>query len=130
MELKRLLCVDDSEADQFLNQYRIRKANPDVEIREAYDGEEALTLLREPGYVPDLILLDINMPRMNGFEFLEAYAAEFPGDRASVVVMLTSSLLEQDRLRAEAYEVVRGFLYKPLKNSWAEDLQAALQDVE
>ncbi len=130
MELKQILCVDDSEADQYLNKYRITAANPDIQIRQAFDGEQALELLREPGYTPDLILLDINMPRMNGFEFLEVYNAEFSPQTTSVVVMLTSSLLEDDRIRAEQYATVQGFLFKPLSSNWLAEIHEALDAIK
>lgn len=129
MELKQILCVDDSEADQYLHQYRIKAANPDVRIRAVYDGDEALEALREPGYKPDLILLDINMPRMNGFDFLEVYEAEFPKADAAVVVMLTSSLHEADRQRAKQFDVVRAFLYKPLSDDWLKEMKDALNSI-
>ncbi|MFT5583734.1 MAG: CheY-like chemotaxis protein [Cognaticolwellia sp.] len=128
MELNDVLIVDDSEADQYLNRYRLLERQPSVTIRSAFDGVEALNVLREVGYKPDLILLDINMPRMNGFEFLEIYVDEFNGATSSVVVMLTSSLLESDRQRAESFKPVRGFLLKPLDASWPERLLALDDD--
>ena len=119
MELKEVLIIDDSEADQFLNRYRILEFAPQVKVRAAFDGLEGLEILREPGYRPDLIFLDINMPRMNGFAFLETYVAEFEAS-AGVVVMLSSSLLESDRERALSFAPVRGFLGKPLNVGWSE----------
>ncbi len=126
MELKQVLVVDDSEADQFLNRYRILECQPGLEIRAAYDGLEALKILQEPGYQPDLIFLDINMPRMNGFEFLERYVEEFKAT-TSVVVMLSSSLVEADRARAQAFAPVRGFLRKPLDVTWPGLLEEMLR---
>lgn len=124
MELKQVLVVDDSEADQFLNRYRLLECQPDIQVRAVYDGLEALEVLRTPGYKPDLILLDINMPRMNGFEFLEAYTQEF--SEQICVLMLSSSLVDSDRSRAESFAAVRGFLRKPLNVSWPKLLSEML----
>lgn len=126
MQLRTVLIVDDSEADQYLNRFKILERLPDAEIRTAYDGVQALTALRESDYVPDLILLDINMPRMNGFEFLEIYVDEFENSASSVVLMLTSSLLAADQERARSYAPVRGLIRKPLDESWPEMLSSLL----
>ena len=117
MDLRQVLVVDDSEADQFLNRYRIHQYKPEINVRSAYDGLEALKILREPDYCPDLIFLDINMPLMNGLEFLEAYTQEFK-ETSSVVVMLSSSMVGADHDRAHAFAAVRGFLSKPLDTTW------------
>lgn len=120
MELSQILVVDDAEADRFLHTYRLGKTHPEAQVRTAVDGQDALEILREPGYRPDLILLDINMPRMNGFEFLEIYSVEFVDAPSGVVVMLTSSLSDKDKARARSFAVVKGFLSKPLGDSWPE----------
>lgn len=67
---------------------------------------------------PNLIFLDINMPLMNGWDFLEAYG-DLPDHKKAgkVVVMLTSSFNEEERERAEAYDPVAGFLTKPRSGS-------------
>jgi len=58
-------------------------------VLQAYDGQEALEVLKDLDTQPDVIFLDINMPRMNGHEFLEEYSK---WDKCSVVIiMLTSS---------------------------------------
>jgi len=127
MEIRRILSVDDSDSDQFLHRHFIHKFDPTIEIRAALDGREALEALREADYVPDLILLDINMPRMNGFEFLRAYVEEFEPETAPVIVMLTSSLMPSDREAALSYPIVKGFLNKPLDADWVEALTQAMQ---
>ena len=79
-------------------------------------ADEALVFLRSPTRPKiDAILLDIRMPRMDGFEFLEAATAEF-GDQFTdiVVIMLTTSVSEADKKRAQSYSVVKEYINKPL----------------
>jgi CheY-like chemotaxis protein len=79
----------------------------------AYNGREALTLIQQQ-CCPTLILLDINMPVMNGFEFMEAYdQLELPHKQSVVVVMLTTSLNPKNMERLEEM-LIQGVLNKPL----------------
>ncbi len=108
-----ILVVEDSETDQYVARRRLHKRWPDAEIVFVTDGVEAIAWLDGDPPMPQLILLDINMPRMNGHDFLAAWF----GERAMsipVVVMLTSSTQEDDRQRTARYPNVRGFLIKPL----------------
>jgi CheY-like chemotaxis protein len=115
MELSCVLVVDDSESDQFISQLMIESYDPNIVVLSAYDGQEALEMLTSDECNPDLILLDINMPRMNGHEFLEQYNKK--SDKQAVVVMLTSSEQEADRERSMAYKCVKTYLTKPLDES-------------
>lgn len=112
--MKSILLIEDSNADQFIAKTMISRLFPDVEILQAYDGIEALEVLRSLSSPPNLILLDINMPRMNGFDFLDSLCGEFPEDYPPIV-MLTSSDQENDRLKARKYNCVNGYLLKPLR---------------
>ncbi len=122
MDLNRILIVDDSDPDQFLAKVIIEKFNDNIEILQAYDGQEALELLDQVSQQPDLILLDINMPVMDGHEFLEQYSKR--DEQTSVVVMLTSSDQQKDKERSHAYECTKDYLSKPLKPSDLEGLAA------
>jgi CheY-like chemotaxis protein len=118
MKINSILAVDDDENDLFICTYTIRKFDPDIRVLTALNGQEALVLLRD--VTPDAIILDVNMPVMNGFEFLERYAEEF-ARHAPVVAMLTSSHLAPDREKALGYEFVKTYFEKPLT---AENLRA------
>ncbi len=107
-----VLVIDDNEGDQFLCQHAINQYKDDVNITEAYDGQQALEILET--LTPDLIFLDISMPRMGGFEFLEHYQDRF-GQRQTKIVMLTSSMVEKDLIRCKAFTVVGQYVQKPLK---------------
>lgn len=110
-----LLLVEDDEVDvQGLKRAfaKSRIANP---ITVARDGIEALEMLRgENGHEklpkPHLILLDLNMPRMNGIEFLEAIRAD-DDLKCSVVFMITTSKADEDKTRAYGHNVA-GYIVK------------------
>lgn len=107
-----VLVVDDNKADQFISEHVIKNYDATIRIDKAYDGEEALDMLSHEEYVPDYIFLDINMPRMDGMEFLEAYHEL--DNHTSIVVMLTSSVREDDYNRCMAYPYVKECIPKPL----------------
>jgi len=112
---KKLSCIflvdDDSDVNMIVT-YLINKENLAEKIATALNGEEALDYLKK-NPPPDLILLDINMPRMNGWEFLEEYKKLSSEIRQSVViVMVTVSLNPEDRERAEQTGIA--FVNKPL----------------
>ena len=110
-----VMIVDDSESDQFLLKIIIEKLNPDIRILQAYDGQEALEILADLPEQPNVIILDINMPRMNGHEFLEKYDA--CKEQAVVVIMLTSSDQERDKEKSMSYVCVKEYFIKPLDAS-------------
>ena len=114
-DLRCLLLVEDTEADRYLATRVVRKVWPDAQVIEAHDGKAAIELLegREPSAMPDVILLDINMPRMNGHEFLETWYAG-RGLDVPVVVVLTSSGQLEDRERTARFGCVRDYVVKPL----------------
>lgn len=122
MSIKTVMIIDDSEMDQYLTNYMIKKYDADIEILQTYDGEEALQVLKTLDKQPDLIFLDINMPRMNGHEFLEEYD-KWEG-RAEVVIMLTSSDQEQDKEKSLAYQCVKKYCVKPMERVELESLIA------
>ncbi len=106
--------VDDDPINNLINRRLLGKTGISNQIDEFLGGEEALEKINE--LEPDnslLILLDINMPVLNGWEFLNRYLEIYP-DRKDKIVILSSSIDFQDRQRAEEYQIVSGFLEKPL----------------
>lgn len=95
-----ILLVEDSEPDILLTQEAFAEAGIYNQLRVARDGVEALEVLRTPGALrPDVILLDINMPRMNGLELLNELKRD-PQLMTIPVIMLTTSAAEEDILRS------------------------------
>lgn len=127
--MKTILIIEDNEADQFLGEMIISAARPLVRILKARDGEEALEVLQELDEYPELILLDINMPRMNGLEFLEVFS-EHNKKEIPVVVMLTSSDQEQDKQQAQAYKCVKDYFLKPITKDKVEQLEKLVQEIK
>ena len=123
MPTQRVMIVDDSEADRLFTQIVLERCGCDFEVLAFESAREALAHLAE-GTVPvDIVLLDINMPGMDGWAFLDAYAALPPSRReAAALVMLTSSPDPSDRERALGHAMVRGYIVKPIDREQARSL--------
>ena len=108
-----VVLIDDNPDDNFLNE-RVIKMSGQGDVVEVFrDGESALAWFSAEPRSANLILLDINMPGMNGFEFLEAYH-ELPEENRQgvVIVMLTSFNFGVDIDKAKAFG--SGIMSKPL----------------
>jgi two-component system, chemotaxis family, response regulator Rcp1 len=101
-ELRRLLVVEDSESDVELLREALADSEPAVELDVVRHGEDALSFLRREGEFeaaarPDLVVLDLNLPRMGGFEVLKALRADVdPRLRRLPVVVFTTSSATRD----------------------------------
>ncbi len=118
IKLTGILLIDDDEPTNYMNEKFIREADctDNIIIRES--GDEGLEYLRncaENGDpLPELIFLDINMPGMNGWDFLEEYKKLDESIQSEILlIMLTTSLNPDDKDRAEKIEEISGFINKP-----------------
>lgn len=123
--LDTILLIDDDSINNFLNRRLLTKMQVADHLLVAESGEEALHLLRQPAAPqPSLILLDINMPGLNGMDFLKQYqpqrCAQQPGP---VVVMLTTSVDISD-LQQLSQLNIDGFISKPLTEDKISQLLA------
>ncbi|MBT0607001.1 response regulator [Aequorivita echinoideorum] len=126
-KLKNVLLIDDSESDNFYHERKIRKMGITDNIHISYSGQEALDYLRSElegvHPQPTLIFLDINMPGMNGWEFLEEYEKLEVAQKGEIILtMLSNSIDERDKERANVYSSVRGFYSKPLNEDYLTDI--------
>ncbi len=117
-KMVNILHVEDDEVDAMVMQRALKKTNMNYKLYHAKNGLMALDMLRGTnGYEkitprPSIILLDLNMPQMNGHEFLKALRSDEELTPISVYVMSTSN---DDRDRIEAYgQNVAGYIVKPL----------------
>ncbi|MDX5436086.1 MAG: response regulator [Pontibacter sp.] len=116
-----ILLVDDDDTTNYLNHRLLTRVKAAEDIRVVTNGEEALEYLRkafadEPDYPkPDLILVDIKMSVMDGFEFLEEYQKLSENDKSrTVLLMLTSSASFYDLEKLKKFPDVRQHYSKPL----------------
>ena len=118
-----ILIIDDSEEDRFLLKRYLRKSGLDVAVAEAVNGEQALHFLIEfEKYQQDhseikaplVVFLDVNMPIMNGWEFLEEFSAQRDQIPISpiVVIIYSTSDQEVDKARATQFECVKTYVVK------------------
>ena len=134
---RSVLLIDDSPFDLLLTRKMLERSGHFGDIYEATDGAEALAMFKNyeatqskynGNFPPLVILLDINMPLMDGFEFLKAYEGLEPerqGD-TSIVVMLTSSNSGIDQDRALEFPSVKGYIVKPMNPTRADKLAATV----
>lgn len=114
-----MLLVDDDSATNFINEIVIRETGLVRQIVKASTGMQALEFLKikinSKHPQPEIILLDINMPAMDGWEFMEAYRVLEEEQKAKIiVVMLTTSLNPDDEERARNIKEINDFRNKPL----------------
>ncbi len=126
-KLNCILLVDDDNDCNYLHKRILMKTRCAERIEVVNDGEQALHFLKTAVNglypCPDLILLDINMPGMNGWEFLEEYEKLDSNVRARMVlVMLTSSVSPDDEARALGMNLIGGFKRKYLNEESIMDI--------
>jgi CheY-like chemotaxis protein len=129
-KLPAVLLVDDDQTTNYLNRMLLQRLNVADHILVAHDGREALDLLTTycvppTPQCPRLLLLDVNMPGMNGIQFLEAYRQlPLAAQKPLVILMLTTSLHPRDVQRVQALDTVAGFVSKPLTAAKMEAIMA------
>jgi len=115
-----VLLIDDDEINNFISIKLIKKALLNTEITACLNGKLAIDQLTEiqqkdPSKMPDYILLDINMPVMNGWEFLDEFKRlNIDPLGKSRIYIISSSVFSNDINRAKSYPLVKDFISKPL----------------
>jgi len=120
----KVLLIDDNSLDNFVNK-KLLESNGFAENVSAYQSAlEALDFIKKAkqSELPDVIFLDINMPEMDGFEFLDAFALLFETTHQQCkIIMLSTSDSFKDLNRANKNSLIKKFLNKPLT---AQTIQA------
>ena len=119
MSIGCITLIDDEHITNFVNKTIIEKMNICSHVKAFNLAKDALTEIttnyKNNGPIPDFIFVDINMPEMNGWEFIDAFAKQDEGLKSKTkIFMLSSSQNEDDISKAEQHECVSGFIGKPL----------------
>jgi CheY-like chemotaxis protein len=126
-ELKYIMLIDDDDDDNYFHEKAIKKNNPENVVIIQNSGIKALEYLKSDNENaaprPNLIFLDINMPRMNGWEFLNAYnSLDKEKQSEAIIIMLTTSQNLADRSRANSWSFVFDYISKPLTEGMMDDI--------
>ena len=112
-----LLVIDDDDINIFIIKKIVEKTGFDIDMVSKNNGQQAIDYLKQTISsnlpLPQLILIDINMPVMNGWEFIEAYQ-ELDFKKEADLYILSSSVYENDIEKTKSYSSVKGFISKPL----------------
>ena len=125
--VKRFILVDDSNINNVLCTFGIKRVFPEMDVKSFLNPETALEYIEEEysdkGHnISTILLLDINMPEMSGWEFLEVFKnfSDHLHSQFSIYI-LTSSVSQIDKTTSEQTPFVSGFLSKPLDADWIRD---------
>jgi CheY-like chemotaxis protein len=119
-KLNEILLIDDSRGSNILNKRLIEEMDITHKITTALNGRAAINYLisldKDGNFPnPELIFLDINMPVMDGYQFLEKYSEVLEKEKTKqLIIMLSSSEDEVDLKRSQNYSMVKGYQSKPL----------------
>ncbi|WP_422361636.1 response regulator [Reichenbachiella sp.] len=120
--IELVLVVEDDPISSYVINLALRQHEAFLECVELRNGQVAIDHLTENGEnLPNLILLDINMPVMDGWDFLEKFS-EMSVSKDIPVVMLTSSINPDDIEKAKSHKLVKGFLSKPLNKDKLDEV--------
>ncbi len=128
MKKKKVLLIDDDDVFRYIVKRIIELKAPNVELIPANSCKAALEVLDrvENGYVeycPDIVLLDLDMPVMNGFEFMDTYEAKLKRLNPNLRVYIVSTTLStEEKERARSYDSVTDFIGKPIDPEKMEEV--------
>ena len=125
MQVQKIFLIDDDIDDQDIFIQALHSIDKTIQVSCAKDGQDALDKINEPGFIaPDLIFLDLNMPRVNGKQFLAAYKQFDSCKNVPVIIYSTSS--QDTHMKETAALGASLFLVKPTKFSDLKTILAKL----
>jgi len=121
-----ILLIEDDTIEVMKMKRVISSIEVHHQLIEAKNGEEALVLLSNKENLPDIILLDLNMPRKNGWEFLEEFIKIPFSQREHCTIHISSSFISQKKIeKAKSYDVVKNYLVKPFTEKSLQQIISA-----
>lgn len=131
LNYKECLLIEDIHIDQEIVKHKFKVHYPNISVKKVPNGKEAIDFLQgrlDTGLaIPFLIIVDINMPSVNGFQFLEeCKKMGFSKTNKPKIAMLTSSLHPSDEQRAKHIGIVDDYIIKPIDMSRIEQLMPFL----
>ncbi|MGF1923883.1 MAG: response regulator [Bacteroidia bacterium] len=125
-----LLVIDDDDINVFIIKKIVEKTGFDIDMVARNNGQQAIDYIKETiaqnSPLPRLVLIDINMPVMNGWEFIEAYESLGIEQKVDMYI-LSSSVYENDIEKTKSYKAVKGFISKPLSMERLTELVKAIR---
>jgi CheY-like chemotaxis protein len=125
--MRKVAVIDDDDVFQLIIRKQIEMNNFDYEILNFSNGQDAINFLNQNidnrNLLPDLIMLDVNMPIKDGWEFLEEYQLLNDEIKSSIsLYMVTSSVIQSDIDKARKDENILAFISKPITNKQLKEM--------
>ncbi len=119
--MKKVLLIDDDKVSNFLSSLIIKKTLIAEVVKECLDGQEGLDYLKSLSgstEIPDILFLDLNMPVLDGWQFLNKFSLLDKRVQMPIYI-LTSSNYEGDLIKSKEFDAVKGYIVKPLSKDLA-----------
>lgn len=123
--LSKIWIIDDDDIFTFGAKRMFSKSNANIHVESFHNAEDAIEKLEIGNQDPELIFLDINMPIMDGWEFLDAYAEMGPRNHIKII-MTSSSIDPEDLKRIKGHSLIHTYLQKPIS---IEGIQNAIDEI-
>jgi CheY-like chemotaxis protein len=128
MDNQRYMVVNDDSTNNMICEFTIKRFDKEGNIKIFSVPEEALSFIAQEYKLenrkqPTILFLDINMPTMSGWEFLDEFLKFNEGVRNQFNIYMLSSSIEDFKEEAEIYSAIKGFISKPLKMNKLEEIK-------